>query len=99
MGNRPGGAVSAPEHRDTGSLLTLSALLTPPHAYEGAAFSFPLAGAEPSEAGRSPQLCAGDAVLFPSEMRHNVSQLIAGERRSLVIELWEGPENSHNRHG
>ena len=34
-----GGAVSDPQHRDMGSLLTLSALLTPPDAFEGAAFT------------------------------------------------------------
>ena len=34
-----GGAVSDPQHRDMGSLLTLSALLTPPDAFEGATFT------------------------------------------------------------
>ena len=45
-----------------------------------------------------PQLARGDGVLFPSEMRHNVTTLVAGERRSLVIELWDGPACVYNRH-
>lgn len=93
---RPGGAVSAPEHRDTGSLLTLTCLLTPPERYEGATLTFPLAG---DGGAATPQLACGDGVLFPSEMRHNVTPLISGERRSFVVELWEGGPNSHNRWG
>ena len=97
----PGGAVSATDHRDTGSLLTLSALLTQPDEYEGARFQFPIAPqgiAGAAAAAVSPALACGDAVLFPSETRHSVSTLLKGERRSFVIELWEGPPNQHNRH-
>ena len=43
-------------------------------------------------------LACGDAIVFPSEMRHNVSTLRSGERRAFIMELWEGPANTHNRH-
>ena len=118
---QPGGAVSAPEHRDTGSLLTLSALLTPPAEYQGGQLSFPIgppsiatcareaaastarvtandAASNAASDAVSPSLERGDGVVFPSETRHNVSTLLSGERRSFVIELWEGPPNVHNRH-
>jgi len=82
-----------------GSLVTLSVLLTPPDEYEGARLSFPASTPhEGEEALASPALACGDGVVFPSETRHNVSTLLSGERRSFVIELWEGPPNVHNRH-
>lgn len=96
----PGGAVNAEDHRDNGSLLTLSVLLTPPENYAGAKLCFPRSVGEiaETEAFPSPQLGHGDGVIFPSETRHNVSALISGERHSLVVELWEGAPNTHNRH-
>ena len=94
---RPGGGVTDPQHRDAGSLLTLSVLLTPPTSYEGAAFSFP--GGEGADAATTlGDLARGDGVLFVSEKRHNVSTLVGGERQSFVLELWEGRTNVHNRH-
>mmetsp|Transcript_31944 Transcript_31944/g.102188 ORF Transcript_31944/g.102188 Transcript_31944/m.102188 type:complete len:154 (+) Transcript_31944:1561-2022(+) len=35
----------------------------------------------------------GDATFFLSQKMHSVSRLDAGERRVLVLELWEGGEN------
>mmetsp|Transcript_30254 Transcript_30254/g.78453 ORF Transcript_30254/g.78453 Transcript_30254/m.78453 type:complete len:104 (-) Transcript_30254:1128-1439(-) len=34
----------------------------------------------------------GDVQIFRSHKYHSVSNITAGERRVLVIELWEGPE-------
>ena len=45
------------------------------------------------------EMVAGDALLFHSEKRHNVSQVVSGRRVSLVIELWAAPANSVDRYG
>ena len=45
------------------------------------------------------EMVAGDALLFHSEKRHNVSQVVSGQRVSLVIELWAAPANSVDRYG
>lgn len=37
---RPGGSVADPQHRDSGSLLTLSVLLSEPSSYTGAKFTY-----------------------------------------------------------
>ena len=39
----------------------------------------------------------GDAVLFHSEKTHNVAPVTHGVRHSLVLELWSGAENIHDR--
>ena len=43
------------------------------------------------------ELQRGDALLFDSEKRHNVTTLQGGVRHSLVLELWRGPQNEHDR--
>ncbi len=43
-------------------------------------------------------LARGDAVVFCSEMVHNVQTLRAGVRESLVIELWTGPPTRVDRY-
>jgi hypothetical protein len=85
-----GGSVADPGHRDQGSLLTLSVLLSEPGSYEG--------GQLTTAGGRVHELRRGDGVLFVSEQRHNVSTLEAGVRRSFVVELWGRPPNARNRH-
>ena len=40
----------------------------------------------------------GDAVVFCSEKRHNVTRIESGTRRSAVVELWEHGRNVVNRH-
>ena len=101
-GGVAGGAVSDPQHRDHGSLLTLSVLLTSPAEFEGAALLLHGAEApgtpEDEAADLAPPLACGDGMLFASEKRHNVTPLTEGTRRSFIIELWEGPTNRHNRH-
>jgi len=85
-----------PQHRDMGSLLTLSVLLTPPSEFQGAEFL--IRGLREEGGAAASAVGVGDALLFPSEKRHNVSELREGERRSFVIELWQGAANSRNRH-
>ena len=79
------------DHRDLGSSLSLSVLLS--DQYTGGAFT------TTNEAGvvkvHTPNV--GDGVLFASETVHNVSTIESGERRALVIELWTGPATTHDR--
>ena len=42
---------------------------------------------------------SGDALLFHSEKRHNVTPVGDGGRSSLVIELWAAPANTIDRYG
>ena len=43
------------------------------------------------------EMARGDALLFDSEKSHNVSTLTRGVRHSLVLELWNGPQLTHDR--
>jgi len=90
-----GGSLLNPGHRDTGSVLTMSILLSEPSDFEGGEF------VTWRDGGRFPvvhdTLCRGDAVLFHSEKLHNVNIIEAGRRNSLVIELWEGGTNRIDR--
>lgn len=87
-----GGSVMDPEHRDDGSLLTISVLLSRSEDFRGGAFST-FNGNERVEH----PMQRGDGVLFLSEKRHNVSA-VEGDRRTLVLELWDVPRNQHSRH-
>mmetsp|Transcript_104958 Transcript_104958/g.203151 ORF Transcript_104958/g.203151 Transcript_104958/m.203151 type:complete len:455 (-) Transcript_104958:194-1558(-) len=87
-----GGSVLDPQHRDDGSLLTLSILLSLPGDFTGGEFVTWQGGQRIEHA-----LAQGDGILFASEKRHNVNR-VSGDRRSLVLELWEGPRNHRNRH-
>ena len=89
-----GGGLLAPGHRDEGSTLTLSVLLSEPDSFGGGEFvtwrdALPVAHA----------LRKGDAVLFHSCRAHNVAQVTRGLRQSLVIELWTGDVNVSDRNG
>ena len=107
------GDLMAADHRDTGSTITLSVLLSDPREMQGGelvTWAPPTAG---SEAGASSELGAtgqeptaimhplerGDGLLFRSEDFHNVLPVRAGVRRSLVIELWTGEANCEHRNG
>eukprot|EP00933_Yihiella_yeosuensis_P051046 TRINITY_DN48884_c0_g1_i1.p1 TRINITY_DN48884_c0_g1~~TRINITY_DN48884_c0_g1_i1.p1 ORF type:complete len:479 (+),score=97.87 TRINITY_DN48884_c0_g1_i1:59-1495(+) len=87
-----GGSVYDPEHRDQGSLLTVSVLLSPLDDFKGGVFST-FSGSDRIEH----MLDRGDGIVFVSEKRHNVST-VAGDRRVIVMELWDGPRNKQNRH-
>jgi|TARA_B100001741_G_scaffold284853_1_gene260680 hypothetical protein len=86
-----GGGLILEDHRDIGSSLSLSVLLS--DGYAGGAFT------TTNEAGvvsiHTPNV--GDGVLFASETVHNVSTIESGERRALVVELWTGPATTHDR--
>eukprot|EP00405_Crypthecodinium_cohnii_P018926 CAMPEP_0206467598 /NCGR_PEP_ID=MMETSP0324_2-20121206/29130_1 /ASSEMBLY_ACC=CAM_ASM_000836 /TAXON_ID=2866 /ORGANISM="Crypthecodinium cohnii, Strain Seligo" /LENGTH=456 /DNA_ID=CAMNT_0053940897 /DNA_START=12 /DNA_END=1382 /DNA_ORIENTATION=- len=87
-----GGSVMDPHHRDDGSLLTMSVLLSNLTDFQGGRFL-----TYDQDKVVEHHLDRGDAVLFLSEKRHNVTP-VTGDRRTLIMELWEGPRNRHNRH-
>ena len=94
-----GGSVLDPEHRDQGSLLTLTVLLSGDD--ECVAGSGELRIATAAEAPQADfahvPLARGDGCLFVSEKRHNVTR-VEGMRRSFVLELWAGAPTVFNRH-
>lgn len=93
---RIGGGLLDPQHRDNGSVLTLSALLTEPGTqFAGGVFTTFDARGQPVCHNH---LACGDAVCFHSERVHNVSTVTNGVRCSLVVELWDKGDNAHDRH-
>ena len=79
-------------HRDNGSALTISVMLSDPASTSGGAFVTYDEGAPVVHA-----LGHGDAILFHSEKLHNVCTVTSGVRQALVVELWEAPANSSDR--
>ena len=96
---RLGGGLTDPQHCDMGSTLTLSCLLSEPGSVEGGVFC---TWDEESRAfAQHDDLKQGDAVVFHSELVHNVTAVTGGTsgvRHSLVIEVWEGQDNTCDRH-
>lgn len=78
-----GGGLVTPGHRDCGSELTISVLLSDPTAVSGGDFVTYRDGVPVAH-----KMGKGDAILFNSEMLHNISTVTSGVRKSLVVELW-----------
>ena len=87
-----GGGLMERGHRDKGSAISLSALLTAPGG--GGAFTTWDADGGAVEHALRP----GDAVVFASERTHNVSRVTSGTRQTVVIELWDGGANARDRY-
>lgn len=87
-----GGALLDVTHRDTGSVLSLSVLLSDPAAKTGGHFVTWQRGQPVVH-----QLTQGSAIVFHSERRHNVSPMVHGMRQTLVIELWACAANVRGR--
>ena len=90
-----GGGLLNPGHRDKGSVLSMSVLLSSPDAVLGGQF------VTWTDGGTTPVAHAvgqGDGVIFFSEKLHNVNTIASGRRLSLVLELWEGGTNTFDRH-
>ena len=89
-----GGGLFEPGHRDCGSVLSMSVLLSDPVAdgVNGGEFVTWADGEPVVHAMRG-----GDAVLFHSGKAHNVARVTSSVRHSLVIELWVGPTNLVDR--
>ena len=98
-----GGALMDRDHRDAGSSITMSVLLSDPAQSTGGDFLTWEAAArgvnddEPHATAIPHRLGRGDAILFRSEDYHNVSPITSGTRHSLVIELWAGVANDFDR--
>lgn len=80
---RRGGKLDDPWHYDGGSVMTVVVLLH--DDFVGGAFCTH----ESDGTMLEHPMRAGDAVCFVSHKYHNVSTVIAGVRRSLVVELWD----------
>lgn len=78
-----GGGLVEPGHRDCGSALTMSVLLSDPEDVSGGDFVTYDDGVPVAH-----KMNQGDAILFKSEKLHNISTVTAGVRQSLVVELW-----------
>lgn len=87
-------------HNDQGSTLTFSVQLSPPgDPSNGGRFTTTSwsAGAQTGVVTQH-ELGSGDAIVFDSNMVHNVTTLESGVRHSLVVELWAGKTNCVDRH-
>ncbi|KAH8046111.1 hypothetical protein JL722_13829 [Aureococcus anophagefferens] len=83
---RRGSSLADPMHFDSGSIVTLDVMLD--EADAGGVFET----LEADGALRPHVFERGDAIVFPSYKYHSVSQIEAGLRRVLVMELWQGGE-------
>ena len=88
-----GGGLMERDHKDSGSSLTMSLLLSDTAAFEGGRFLTYDAGGAPVEH----DVQCGDGILFRSEDLHNVTPLERGVRHALVLELWVGTTNCVDR--
>ena len=100
----PGDGLMIEGHRDQGSIVTMTVLLSDAHSFEGGIF-ITCARGEPCDGDSTlggthvPHLASrGDAFLFHSEKMHNVSPVVRGVRHTLVIELWLSEPNKMDRH-
>ena len=80
-------------HKDHGSVLTMSILLSHRHAVGGGELMTWHEGAPIVHA-----MERGDALIFPSLKTHNVTPITSGMRFTLVVELWKGAENREGRY-
>eukprot|EP00966_Prymnesium_polylepis_P193213 4478231-Prymnesium_polylepis.2 len=89
-----GDGLSTKGHRDKGSLLTMSILLSHAHETGGGAF---LTFNHRTGLQQPHRVVRGDALLFHSEKMHNVASVSNGVRHSFVMELWQRKANSIDR--
>lgn len=80
-------------HYDTGSLITVDMMLSKPgHDFQGGQFYTPaISEYRPAEPHTFEK---GDLMLFVSHKYHQVTPISNGERKVLVMELWDGPERT-----
>jgi hypothetical protein len=88
-----GGGLMTEGHKDHGSMLSMSILLSDAEAVEGGRLMTWHCGVAHRHV-----MQRGDALLFPSLKTHNVSPITRGVRLALVIELWRGETNTTNRY-
>ena len=89
---RTGAGLMDRDHKDSGSALSMSVMLSEASAFDGGTFlTWERDTPVPHPVER------GDGVLFRSEDYHNVSPVTRGMRQVLVVELWAGPPNKVDR--
>ena len=80
-----------PGHYDHGSVLTIDVMLSRPgEDFNGGRFQT----VESDGSVRAHPFERGDAIVFVSHKPHFVEAVSKGERRVLIIELWEGEERT-----
>mmetsp|Transcript_62518 Transcript_62518/g.104048 ORF Transcript_62518/g.104048 Transcript_62518/m.104048 type:complete len:266 (-) Transcript_62518:156-953(-) len=84
----PPGSLPHQDHFDEGSVLTIDVMLSDDEAFEGGEFSTLESDGEIVKH----HFRKGDALVFVSHKPHHVAPVKSGQRRVLVIELWEGIE-------
>ena len=83
-----GGGLLQKDHIDYGSLLTLDVMLSDPGDFEGGVFHT----VEADGTVQPHEFAKGDMMLFQSHKYHAVSEVKAGLRQVLIMELWQGEE-------
>jgi hypothetical protein len=77
-----------PTHNDDGSLLTMDVMLSRETDFDGGH----LQTLEADGTILAHTFERGDALLFLSHKYHHVAPVLRGERRVLIMEIWEGEE-------
>jgi hypothetical protein len=81
-----GGGLTDPYHYDTDSIITIVTLISDPEDFEGGNFrTF-----EVGDSHKTYDTGKGESVAFVSHKYHNITNLVRGCRKSLVMELWQG---------
>jgi len=88
------GGLPQKEHHDHGSAITVDVMLQEP--LSGGAFKTHALDSSGILREVSVPFKVGDAVVFPSHKYHWVEHVTEGERKVLIMELWEGPERACN---
>lgn len=79
-----GGKLDDPNHFDAGSIVTVVCLLN--DGFEGGVFQT----YESDGTMLQHPMGIGDSICFVSHKLHNVTEVLSGIRKSLVMELWQG---------
>ena len=86
----PNGSLPYPHHHDLGSLVTIDVMLAEDGDFTGGTFQTLEADGTMTKHAFE----CGDAMVFVSHKPHCVDTVRSGERRVLVMELWEGEERA-----
>jgi hypothetical protein len=88
-----GGGLIDNYHYDVDSVITIVALLSEAGDYDGGEFrTF-----EADDNHKVYPMDRGDAICFVSHKYHNITAITRGQRKSLVVELWQGGVGHYGR--
>ena len=88
-----GAGLTDRNHRDSGSALSMSVMLSDPSSFDGGAFTTWTPEGSPVHH----LVDTGAAVLFRSEDYHGVTPVTRGIRHVIVLELWARGPNKVDR--